>query len=307
MLPDCQRTRVAGRMSLDNRTWASAWGLILLIGALSSPGPVAALDLDAGDYVPAPAGTTLGLLYLQGAERDRLYRAGDRQAGSPGLDSQIGILRMVHYTELAGMRVAPQVLLPFGRLDGRRGLEDTSGLADPILAMPMWFIDQPERGRYLGFTPYLFLPLGEYDNDEALNLGENRWKLNLQLGYVEPLGERLSLDLAADVMFYGRNNHYGSGRWSQRQKPSYQYQGFLRYQLSEVVDLRAGLSWVDGGESRVEDLWLDDRQETGKWNLGFSWFFLPKTQVAATYGRDFAVENGFREDHRLNIRLLQVF
>jgi hypothetical protein len=29
--------------------------------------------------------------------------------------------------------------------------------------------------------------------------------------------------------------------------------------------------------------------------------------VAATYGRDFAVENGFREEHRLNIRLLQVF
>ncbi|EML1093749.1 transporter [Pseudomonas aeruginosa] len=307
MLPSIQLSNPLAPLSLDNCTWVTAWGLVLLISGVSVTSPAAALDLDAGDYVAAPKGTTLGLLYLQAAERDRLYRGGQRQADSPGLDSQIGILRLVHYIELAGYRVAPQLLLPFGRLDGRRGLEDASGLADPVLAMPLWLIDEPERGRYLGVTPYLFLPLGEYDADEPLNLGENRWKLNLQLGYVEALSERLSLDLAADVMFYGRNNQHGSARWTQRQKPSYQYQGFLRYQLTQAVDLRAGVSWLDGGESRVDKLWLDDRQETGKWSLGFSWFFLPKTQVAATYGRDFAVENGFREEHRLNIRLLQVF
>jgi len=307
MLPYLQRTSPTGPSSLDNRTWAATWGLVLLASGLSAAGSARALDLDAGDYVAAPAGTTLGLLYLQGAERDRLYRAGHRQPDSPGLDSEIGILRLVHYTDLAGYRVAPQLLVPFGRLDGHRGLEDTSGLADPILAMPLWLINEPERRRYLGVTPYLFLPLGEYDSDEQLNLGENRWKLNLQIGYVDALSERLSLDLAADVMFYGRNNRYGSGRWTQRQKPSYQYQGFLRYQLTPTADLRVGLSWLDGGENRVDKLWLDDRQETGKWSLGFSWFFLPKAQVAATYGRDFAVENGFREEHRLNIRLMQVF
>ncbi|AOE85466.1 transporter [Pseudomonas sp. TCU-HL1] len=307
MLPYSQRTRPTGPSSLDSLTWATAWGLVLLAGGLSVTGSARALDLDAGDYVAAPAGTTLGLLYLQGAERDRLYRAGHRQADSPGLDSEIGILRLVHYTDVAGYRVAPQLLVPFGRLDGNRGLDDASGLADPILAMPLWLINEPARRRYLGITPYLFLPLGEYDSDEPLNLGENRWKANLQVAYVDALSERLSLDLAADVMFYGRNNHYGSGRWTQRQKPSYQYQGFLRYQLTPTADLRAGLSWLDGGENSVDKLWLDDRQETGKWSLGFSWFFLPRTQVAATYGRDFAVENGFREEHRLNIRLMQMF
>ncbi|MFZ6049707.1 transporter [Pseudomonas sp. CR3202] len=307
MLPVHQNAEINGPLTIDNRTWTAAWGIALVAGCLSLARPAHGLDLDAGDYVAAPAGTTLGLLYLQGAERDRLYRAGHSQPNAPGLDSEIGILRLVHYADLGGFRVAPQVLLPFGRLDGRRGLGDATGLADPILAMPLWLINEPERRRYLGITPYLFLPLGGYDADDDLNLGENRWKLNLQAAYVTGLTENLALDLAADVMFYGRNNHYGSGRWTQRQKPSYQYQGFLRYQLTPQADLRAGLSWLDGGASRVDDLQLDDRQETGKWNLGFSWFFLPKTQLAATYGRDFAVENGFREEHRLNIRLMQVF
>jgi hypothetical protein len=307
MLPVHQEADLIGPPTFDNKTWAAAWGLGLLACCMSGPQSAQALDLDAGDYVAAPAGTTAGLLYLQGAERDHLYQQGERIADSPGLDSQIGMLRLVHYTDLAGYRVAPQVLLPFGRLDGRNGLEDSSGPADPILAMPLWLLNDPAHSRYFGITPYLFLPLGEYDSDDNLNLGENRWKLDLQAGYVTGLTEKLSLDLAADVMFYGRNNHYGSGRWTHRQKPSYQYQGFLRYQLTPTLDLRGGLSWLDGGENRVDRQWLDDRQESGKWNLGFSWSFLPATQVAATYGRDFAVENGFREEHRLNIRLLQLF
>lgn len=307
MLPVYQGTSLAGPSTIDNRTWIAAWSLGLLVCCLSALQPARALDLDAGDYVPAPAGTTLGLLYLQGAERDHLYQQGERIPDSPGLDSEIGILRLVHYTDLAGYRVAPQVLVPFGRLDGRNGLEDTEGLADPILAMPLWLVNDPDNRRHFGITPYLFLPLGKYDSDDPLNLGENRWKFNLQAGYVTGLTEKLSLDLSADAMFYGRNRHYGSGRWTHRQKPSYQYQGFLRYQLSPTLDLRAGLSWLDGGENQVDRQWLDDRQENGKWSLGFSWFFLPQTQVAATYGRDFEVENGFREDDRVNIRLLQVF
>ncbi|MCY1288266.1 putative MetA-pathway of phenol degradation [compost metagenome] len=307
MLPVHQGDDLLAPPTIDDKTWTAAWGLGLLACCLSVTPPARALDLDAGDYVAAPAGTTLGLLYLQGAERDHLYQRGERIADSPGLDSQIGMLRLVHYTDLAGFRVAPQVLLPFGRLDGRDGLEDSSGLADPILAMPLWLLNDPDRRRYFGITPYLFLPLGEYDSDDDLNLGENRWKLDLQAGFATGLTERLSLDLAADVMFYGRNRHYGSGRWTHRQKPSYQYQGFLRYQLTPTLDLRGGLSWLDGGENRVDRQWLDDRQESGKWSLGCSWFFLPKTQVAATYGRDFEVENGFREEHRLNIRLMQVF
>ena len=67
MLPSIQRRKPLAPLSLDNRTWITAWSLVLLIGGASATSPAAALDLDAGDYVAAPAGTTLGLLYLQAA------------------------------------------------------------------------------------------------------------------------------------------------------------------------------------------------------------------------------------------------
>jgi hypothetical protein len=310
MLPNTPMPLRTDARQVDATIWIVLWGLLLLGALLSWGRPAQALDLDAGDYVPAAADTTLGLLYLQYAERDHLYRDGDKQTGSAGLDSQIGILRLVHYTDLGGYRIAPQILLPFGRLDGRHDggtLGDSSGLADPILAMPIWLLNQPQRRRFFGITPYLFIPVGSYNNDRALNLGENRWKFNLQAGYVTGLGDKLALDLAADVTFYGRNHSYGAHKWSHRQKPSYQYQGFLRYPLRDNLDLRVGLSHQTGGENRMEQSWLDDSQRSSKWSAGFAWFFLPGTQLAATVGRDIAVEHGFREDSRLNIRLLQVF
>lgn len=294
---------------LDARLWIILWGLVLL-GATLSSRPANALDLDAGDYVPAAAGTTLGLLYLQYAERNDLYRDGDRLADSPGLDSQIGILRLVHYTDLGGYRVAPQLLVPFGRLDGRHDdgvLGDSSGLADPILAMPVWLLNQPERRRFFAITPYLFIPAGRYDHDQPLNLGENRWKLTLQAGYVTGLGDKLALDLAADVTFYGDNDSYGPDKLNHEQKPSYQYQGFLRYPLSDTLDLRGGLSWQHGGENCLDSSWMNDSQRTGKWSAGFAWFFSPDAQLAATVGRDLTVDNGFREDSRVNLRLLYAF
>ncbi|MCQ4345950.1 transporter [Pseudomonas stutzeri] len=292
---------------LDGRLWIALWSLLLLGSGLSCSRPANALDLDAGDYVPAAAGTTLGLLYLQQAERDHLYRDGHRLAGSPGLDSQIGILRLVHYADLGGYRVAPQILLPFGRLDGRHdggALGDSRGLADPILAMPVWLLNRPERRRFFAITPYLFIPAGRYDHDQPLNLGENRWKLTLQAGYVTGIGEKLALDLAADVTFYADNDRYGPQKRHHEQKPSYQYQGFLRYPLSDTFDLRGGLSWQHGGENCLDSSWLDDSQRTGKWSAGFAWFFRPDAQLAATVGRDLTVDNGFREDSRLNLRLL---
>jgi len=295
---------------LDAHLWIVLWGLLLLGAGLSCSRPAHALDLDAGDYVPAAAGTTLGLLYLQQAEREHLYRDGHRLAGSPGLDSQIGILRVVHYADLGGYRVAPQILLPFGRLDGRHDgnvLGDSSGLADPILAMPVWLLNQPEQRRFFAITPYLFVPVGRYDHDQPLNLGENRWKLTLQAGYVTGIGDKLALDLAADVTFYEDNDSYGAQKWHHEQKPSYQYQGFLRYPLNDTLDLRAGLSWQHGGENCLESSWLNDSQRTGKWSAGFAWFFRPGSQLAATVGRDLTVDNGFREESRINLRLLQVF
>lgn len=269
-----------------------------------------AIDVDAGDYTALPDGTNLGLLYYQHVERDALYSKGSRVPIDAGLNSDVGILRGVHFMNVGGFIVDPQFLLPFGQLRAKNDtsfLGDTKGVSDLILAATVWLVNKPESGTYFGITPFLTLPTGQYDNNKALNLGENRTKFTLQAGYITSLTKALSLDLIGDVTLYGRNNNFGATGATLKQDPTFQGQIHLRYNFTPTFDVRVGLSMTATGETKVNGVNQDDRGNTTKFSLGASYFFRPTTQVLATYGRDISVREGFKESNRINVRLLQVF
>jgi len=269
-----------------------------------------AVDVDAGDYTALAEGTNLGLLYYQHTERNALYADSHKVPINAGLDSDIGILRGVHFTKIGDYIVDPQFLLPFGNVRAKDDLQDLgndSGTGDLILAATVWLLNEPEKRRYFGITPFLFVPTGSYDKDQAINLGENRWKFALQAGYITGLTEKLTLDLVGDVTFFGDNDDYGSASVTQKQDPLYQGQAFLRYNFTERFDVRAGISKLWGGESNISDLDMDDKPGTSKFTVGTSYFVTPSTQLMVNYGQDIEVDNGFKEDSRINLRILQLF
>lgn len=268
-----------------------------------------AIDIDAGDFEVAPAGTNLMLVYYQHVVRNSAYVQGNRVPGEPRLTSDIGILRGVHYMRLGPYIVAPQILLPFGNLDAGRdiaALGSQTGVGDVILAAPVWF-NEPGAKSQFSIAPYLIAPTGQYGNNKPLSLGENRWKFVLQAGYVQSLTNKISLDLIGDVQWHGKNDDFGSASQTRKQSALYNLQSFLRYKFAPGADLRVGLQHISGGENRVDGVRQQDRQSTTKLQLGGSYFFSPTQQITVTYGRDLSVENGFKEGHRLNLRFLQVF
>lgn len=288
------------------RRWAR---VLVLIAAAAAATGAKAVDVDAGDYTALPAGTNLGLVYYQHAERNKLYSGGNQVPINPKLDSDVGILRGVHYTEIGGLIVDPQFLLPFGKLKAKgdiSALGSNSGVADLILAATVWF-NKPTDKTHFGITPFLFLPTGQYDRNDPLSLGENRWKFALQAGYITPVSDKLTLDLVADVQLHGKNDEFGAAGQTMKQKPQYQFQGFLRYSLSPATDLRFGLSHVSGGETEVDGVDQGNRLSNSKFQIGAAHFVGPTTQLLATYGRDLSVRNGFKESNRINLRVLQIF
>lgn len=268
-----------------------------------------ALDVEAGDYTALPAGTNLGLVYFQHAERDALYAKGNRVPIQARLDSDVVILRGVHYMEVGGYTIDPQFLLPMGKLKAKDDLApvlgDGSGVGDLIVGGTVWF-NKPSEKTHLGLTTFVTLPTGTYDHNKALNLGENRWKLLFQLGLITPLTSTLTLDAVTDVQLHGRNNDYGAASQTLKQKPLYQTQGWLRYHLSPAADLRLGLSHVVGGKTQIDGVDQDNRTSTSKFALGGSYFVTPTTQLLATYGRDISVREGLKESNRFQLRLLQI-
>lgn len=279
-----------------------------LLGSLSYG--ASAVDVDAGDYTAFPEGTNLSMLYGQHAERNSLYANGHKAPIDAGLNSNIGIVRGVHFTKIGDYIVDPQFLLPFGNVQAKDDVKDlgsASGTGDLTLAATVWLINEPDKRRYFGITPFLYIPIGSYDNNHAINLGENRWKFALQAGYITGLSDKLTLDLIGDVTLFGNNNDYGAQSVTQKQNALYQGQAFLRYNFTDKFDVRVGVSKFWGGESNIDSQDMHDKPNTSKYTVGAAYFVTPSTQLMVNYGRDMAVENGFKEDSRINLRILQIF
>ncbi|MBM3113763.1 transporter [Pseudomonas arcuscaelestis] len=289
-----------------------AWGSMAC--ALIS-GKVLAVDVNAGDYTALPAGTNVAAWYQQFSRADRFNGDGAPDAKhATSLRSNISILRLIHFTEIGGITVDPQILLPFGhvynvKVSGQ-SLGSNSGMADPIIGATFWLVNQPEAGssgRYFGITPLIYLPWGQYDRDEGINLGENRWKADLQLGWVEPLWGRWSMEWYADAVFHGPNDDAGSGRQTLRQDTTYQLQTNLRYDVNPAQRLALGFSATDGGKQHLSGDYTGQKTEVQQVRLEFQQMLGNSVQLSTQFTHDTRVVGGFREDTGVNLRALLLF
>ncbi|WP_160142068.1 transporter [Nitrincola tapanii] len=268
------------------------------------------LDIDPGDYTPLPSGVNLGVLYLQNSERTKLYSNKEVISTNANLKANVSILRGVHYTEFGGKMANIQILLPFASLKTRKDLSalgNSKGMGDPILASALWFNKNPTDANLYGITQYLFVPIGKYSPDRALNIGENRWKYTLQAGYIGKISEKILFDLTGDVTIFGKNSKFSPDRLNLKQDNLYQAQSYLRYKPSASSEIHIGYSKLWSGETTVNNIKQNDQSNQQKIMIGGSKFISDRTQILANISRDTKIDNGLKEDHRFNLRLLHVF
>lgn len=271
-----------------------------------------AIDVNAGDYTALPSGTNVGVFYYQHTKMDGYYQEGQKTNAKS--QSDIGIARFIHYTDIGGLRATPQVVIPFGTVRnskiGGADLNNASGFADPIIASALWLINQPEKGasgRYLAFTPFVYLPIGQYDKHDAVNLGENRFKYDLQIAWVQPLYDKFSFELYQDFIWYGDNDEAGTGNQTLSQKTSYQTQTNLRYDLNPKQRIALGYAANYGGDQALDGIKINQNMEKQQARLEFQQMINPKTQLSAQLISDTEVESGFKKDIGLNFRLFYIF
>jgi len=266
---------------------------------------------DPGDYTPLPAGVNLAILYGQYATRDAAYTDGNKSSADAGLDTTIGLARFVHYMNIGGIIVDPQLIVPFGKVELKEPfgpLQPTSesGVGDPIIGATAWFHNNPDDQEWAGLSAFVSVPVGQYDEDKGpVNIGENRWKGIFQAAYVKHLSNSVVLDLIAEYSVYGNNDDFLGLKREQEDAQS--LQGHLRYLLPEQSHIALSYYHSFGGETTVGGLKQDDRVNTNRWMATYATFIDPTVQLQFQAGQDIHVENGFKEDTRVNLRVLKVF
>lgn len=285
--------------------------LILASVIYSSSALSAEIATDPGDYTPLPAGVNLGLLYGQYATRDTVYADGDEVPVDTGLDTTIGLARFVHYMDIGGIIVDPQIIVPFGKVkleEPFNPLQPTSesGVGDPIIGATAWVHNDPEDQEWVGLSAFVSVPVGQYDEDKGpVNIGENRWKGIFQAAYVKHLSNSVVLDLIAEYSVYGDNDDFLG--FKREQEDAQSLQGHLRYLLSKQSHVALSYYHSFGGETTVGGQDQDDRVNTNRWLATYATFVDPTVQLQVQAGQDINVENGFEEETRVNVRVLKVF
>ena len=261
--------------------------LILMAGTANA---LAAGTPDPGDYVPAPPGATIVALYGQHFRGDKVYDGGSRVADDLGFKLDIGLARVMHYFELGGMPADFEVILPYARQ--RIDADDyrESGVGNLILGMTLWPKSDEASGRHLGLAAYLSLPTGE-KRDDGLAVSEDRYALDIETGYILPLGGAWSLDLIGQVEFYGQDR-----TTKVKRKPMVRGFAHLSYHLSDATRLAFSVRQTWGmRESYHGDTVVGAHNDT---NLMLTWQhqLTENAQVQVQYTRDVDVRSGLKMD-----------
>ena len=156
---------------------------------------------------------------------------------------------------------------------------DRCGEADPQLRLSYLFYGAPAMGiaqfsrtpqrRVAGASLRIRAPWGEYNNENLINHGANRWEFRPEIGISNRRG-RWSTEAAASAAFFTENDRF-AGRGRLEQDPLYQVQLHLIYHLQRGRWLSVNGNYFWGGRTKRNGDRQDDRQDNSRIGVTLGW------------------------------------
>jgi len=194
-----------------------------------------------------------------------------RVTGGANFDATLAMAGYAHTFSMFDRSAMAAVIMPMGRIEGdvtangRTTKQSANGFGDPMLEFNINLFGPkaqktiPDALRYepgfsVDFLADLALPVGEYDNTQALNLGQNRWygrvgmPMIMQLGQWVP-GRRTTLELLPAVWAFGDNDDY----LGQKMKTDklFQLDAHLTRDFTDRLWGAIDASWYKGGQASI--------------------------------------------------------
>lgn len=163
-------------------------------------------------------------------------------------------------------------------LNGQYVEGDRCGTADPALRLSYLFYGAPAMTlkefrknpprRVIGASLKIKAPLGDYNNENLINSGANRWSFKPEIGISNQWG-RWSADFAFATTFFTENDRFATHQRLE-QDPLYQVQAHLIYHLSKGRWLSFNGNYFWGGETQKNGTDAHDRQENSRLGITFA-------------------------------------
>ena len=257
---------------MKKSTWSRVIAASLLVaGALASPQVLAQVpgrfylqNLEGGNGVP--------LIFNSLTGNSNPFDPSQQVTPGASFDATMAIMGYAHTFALGDRSAMAAVILPMGRISGdaslagRTASQSASGFGDPTLEFTVNVIGPkvqrniPDVIRYepgfsLNLLADLALPIGEYNSDQALNIGQNRWYGRLgaptvwQIGDWVP-GRRTTLEFLPAVWLFGNNTDYAGGQ-TLKTDPLFQLDVHLTRDFTPSFWGALDFVWYKGGQATI--------------------------------------------------------
>jgi len=286
-------------------------GLLCLGLAVGFAGSTKAQEIEPYEFVPLPAGTNLAIgYYVYGHDTEFNVARGPTIKNS-GLEVNVGILRLVHFFEIAGHPAGVQVLQPFGSLSGGhidgQGLNSAFGAQNTTLSAFFWPYVNTATKTNIVTTAFLYPPTGTYDSRVPINLGDNRWSGDLQIGLSQGIGDHFAFDAEFDTVLYGDNGNYVPGGRRLSQDPTYRAQLWANWRWSAAFTTSIGYEGIFGGNQQVNGFLNGSKTEEQRIRANAALFVTPRIQTMLELNHDVKSVGGFKQDFGATVRVVYVF
>ncbi|MDH4226932.1 MAG: transporter [Deltaproteobacteria bacterium] len=268
-----------------------------------------AIDLQPGEIrAPKPGMNIIQASYFL-SERGDLYVDKEKQPGNPEIVAQQFLLRYGRSFEIFGHPGVTYVQSSTGYVHPGGSLskyEGDSGFGDTTLAFGVWPYANQDTKSYVAVAAYLTVPTGSYSHERLFNMGENRYRPALQVGFHAPFIGGLEWMGALDAVWYQTNPDYGSQRKNLAQDALYSGQLGFMYNVTSAFSAAATYFYSAGGETSLDGVGRNDDLRQNRYMLtGIAKF--PFGRVTLQYGGDITTRNGFFEKYKLIVRYTKVF
>ena len=270
-------------------------------------GSLVAQDLDPRAYSVAPLGTNIAVAVYSHLHGSVLF-----DESLPITDAKaafdvwgLGYFRSIDFF---GRTANVRAVLPYmdgnaqGFVSGQFASVDKKGLGDfrgqlsvnvlgaPAMTRAELPSYRPTTGVYASLT--FLAPTGTYDSTKLINIGNNRWAFKPELAVVQPLG-RWTLEGYAGVWLFTTNHDFYGGH-TRSQDPMYAFQGHVSYTFRPGLWAGADATLYTGGDTTLDGVAKNDRQNASRAGVVASWAFLPGQAIKAQYTRTTTVRVGGR-------------
>jgi hypothetical protein len=224
-------------------------------------------EIEPRAYVNTPVGINFllaGYAYSDGG----LSTAGSSPVKDAQLKMNTEVLAYARSFDVWGKSGKFDVIVPYSQLSGSAMVNGqprdrkVSGFNDPLFRLTVNFYGAPalslqEFAKYqqdvlIGASVQVSAPLGQYDKEKLVNLGNNRWFIKPDIGISKAWGP-LVIELSTGVYFFTNNNDYFGGQ-TLKQDPISSSQAHVTYNFGHGV--WAALSWTYdyGGRTTLDDV-----------------------------------------------------